>query len=61
LVIDLTLPDRPITAWFIQADDYATRSDHEDIQWVVVVDMQEEADYERVAGKNFAAMSEADA
>jgi hypothetical protein len=32
-VIDLTLANRPITKWSILADDHATGSDHEVIEW----------------------------
>jgi hypothetical protein len=36
--------------WTILADDDATGSDHEVIEWEVGVDWQEEADHERVVG-----------
>ena len=49
-VIDLTLANQPIVQWTILADDHATRSDHEVIEWGVGVDRQEDADYERVVG-----------
>jgi len=35
-VIDLMLANRPITKWSILADDHATGSDHEVIEWEVV-------------------------
>jgi len=60
-VIDLTLANRPITKWSTLADDHATGSDHEVIEWVVDVDRQEEKDHQRVAGWNLAAMTEKDA
>jgi len=59
-VIDLTFANRPIVKWTILADDYASGSDHEVIEWEVGVDRQEEADYERVVGWNLAAMMEKD-
>jgi len=49
-VIDLTLANQPITKWFILANDHATGSDHEVIEWEVEADRQEEADHERVVG-----------
>jgi len=61
LVIDLTLANRLITKWSILADDNATGSDHEVIEWEVEVDRQEEAGHERVVGWNIAAMTEKDA
>jgi hypothetical protein len=39
-VIDLTLANRPITKWSIVADDHATGSDYEVIQWEVDLDRQ---------------------
>jgi len=59
-VIDLALANRPIVRWTILADDHATGSDHEAIEWEVGVDRQEEADHERVVGWNLAAMMEED-
>jgi hypothetical protein len=59
-VIDLTLANRPIVKWTILADDHATGSDHEVIEWEVGVDRQEEADHETVVGWNLAAMTETD-
>jgi len=59
-VIDLTLANRRIVKWTILADDHATGSDHELIEWEVGVDRQEEANHERVVGWNFAAMTEKD-
>jgi len=59
-VIDLTLANRPIVRWTKLADDHATGSDHEVIEWKVGVDRQEEADHERVVGWNLAAMMEED-
>jgi len=59
--IDLTLANRPIVRCTILADDHATGSDHEVIEWEVGVDRQEKADYERVVGWNVAAMTEEDA
>jgi len=55
---DLTLAIRPITKWFIPADDHATGSDYEVIQWEVEVDRQEEAGQRRVVWGNLAAMTE---
>jgi len=60
LVIDLTLANCPIVKLTILADDHATESDHEVIEWEVGVDRQEEADHERVVGWNLAAMTEKD-
>jgi hypothetical protein len=60
-VIDLTLVNRPITKSSILANDHATGSDHEVIEWEVEVDRQEEAGHERVVGWNIAAMTEEDA
>jgi hypothetical protein len=60
-VIDLTLANRPMTKWSILADDHATGSDHEVIEWEVEVDRQEEADHATVVGWNLAAMTEKDA
>jgi len=57
----MTLQNRPITKWSILADDHATRSDHEVIQWEVEVDWQEQAGHERVVGWNLATMTEEDA
>jgi hypothetical protein len=59
-VIDLTLANRPIVRWTILADDYATGSDHEVIEWKVGVDRQEEVDHERVVGWNLPVMTEED-
>jgi len=42
-VIDLMLVNRPITQWSILANDHATGSDHEVIEWEVEVVRQEEA------------------
>jgi len=39
-VIDLTLANRPIMRWTILADDHATGSDHEVIEWEVEADGQ---------------------
>jgi len=47
--------------FFPLADDHATGSDHEVIEWEVEVDRQEEAGHERVVGWNLAAMTEEDA
>jgi hypothetical protein len=44
-VIDLTLANRPIVKWTILADDHATGSDHEVIEWEMGVYRQEEADH----------------
>jgi len=60
-VIDLTLPNRPITTWSILADNHAMGSDHEVIEWEVEADRQEEADHKRVVGWNLPAMTEQDA
>jgi len=60
-VINLTLANRPIVRWTILADDHATGSDHEVIDWEVGVESQEEADHEWVVGWNSAAMMEEDA
>jgi len=59
-VIDLTLANRPIVRLTILADDHATGSDREVMEWEVGVDRQEEADHERVVGWNLAAMMEED-
>jgi len=59
-VIDLTLANRRIRKWTILAENHATGSDHEVIEWEVDVDTQEEADHERVVGWNLAAMTEED-
>ena len=59
-MIDLTLVNRRITKWSILADDHATGSDHEVIEWDVEVERQEEAENDSVAGWNLAAMSEED-
>jgi len=59
-VIDLTLANRPIVKWTTLADDHATGSDHEVIEWEVGVDRQEEADHERIVGWNLAAITEKD-
>jgi len=60
-VIDLMLANQPIIKLSILADDHATGSDHEVIEWEVEVDRQEEAGHERVVGWNLAAMTEEDA
>jgi hypothetical protein len=60
-VIDLTLGNRPITQCSILADDHATGSDPEVIEWEVEVDRQEEAGHERTEGWNIAALTEEDA
>jgi len=57
-VINLMLAHRPIVKWTILADDHATGSDHEVIEWEVGIDRQEEADHERVVGWNLAAITE---
>jgi len=54
------MANRPIVKWTILADDHATGSEHEVIEWEVGVDRQEEADHERVVGWNLAAMTEKD-
>jgi len=59
-VIGLTLVNQPIGKWTILAENHATGSDHEVIEWEVDVDTQEEADHERVVGWNLAAMTEED-
>jgi hypothetical protein len=59
-VIDLMLANRPITKWSILADDHATGSDHEIIEWEVEVDRQEEAGHERVVGWNIASLTDED-
>jgi len=41
-VIDLTLPNQPIVKWAILADDHATGSNRDGIEWEVGVDTQEE-------------------
>jgi len=48
--MDLTLVNRLIMKWTILADDHATGSDHEDIEWEVDGDGQEVVDHERVVG-----------
>jgi len=61
-VINQTLANRPMTKWYILADDnHATGSDHEFGKWKMEVDRQEEAGHARVAGWNLAAMAEEDA
>jgi len=60
-VIDSTLAHRPITNWFILADDHSTGSDHEIIEWEVDANWLVEADHERVVGWNLAAMMDEDA
>jgi len=57
-VIDLTLAHRLIMKWTLQADDHATGSDHEVIEWAVNADRQEEADHESVVVWNLAGMTE---
>jgi hypothetical protein len=59
-VIDLTLANRPIVKWTIRANDHATGSYHELIEWKVGVNRQKEADHERVEGWHLAAMTEKD-
>jgi hypothetical protein len=59
-VIDLTLGNRPIVMWTILANYHASVSDHEVIEWDVGVDRQEEAEHERVVGRNIAGMREKD-
>ena len=59
-VIDLTLANQPIVKWHILAEDHATGSDPEVIEWEVGEARQEEADHNRVVGWNFAAMPEKD-
>jgi hypothetical protein len=61
LDINLTLANQPILRWTILADDQATGSDHEVIEWEVGVDSQEEADHERLVGSNLRAMTEKNA
>ena len=46
--------------WSLLADDHATGSDHEVIEWEVEAERWEEADHERVVGWNLAAMTEKD-
>ena len=60
-VIDLTAANQLITKWSILADDHATGSDHEVIEWEVEVDRQAEAGHNREVGWNLAAMTEEDA
>jgi len=60
-VIDLTLANRLITNWFILADDHATGSDQDVIEWEVDAHRQEEADHERAVGWNLAEMTKEDA
>jgi hypothetical protein len=60
-VIDLMLPNRPITKCSTLANDnQATGPDHELIEWEVEVDRQEKAGHERIVGWNLAAMTEED-
>jgi len=60
-VINLMLANRQMVRLTILANDHATRSNHEVMEWEVGVDRQEEADHERVVGWNLAAMTEEDA
>jgi len=60
-VIDLTLANRPIVKWSILANDHATGSDHEVIEFEMGVDSREEANDERVVGWNLEAMTDKDA
>jgi len=59
-VIDLTLANRPIVKWTTLADDHATASEHEVMEWEVGVDRYDEADHGRVVGWNLRAMMEKD-
>ena len=59
-VIDLTLANRPIVKCTIVADDHATGSDHEVIEWNVGVHTEEQADHDRVVRWDLAAMTEKD-
>ena len=52
--------NKPILNGNILANDHATRSDHEVIEWGVEADKQEEADNEIVLGCNLAVMTEKD-
>jgi hypothetical protein len=60
-VIDLRLANQPIVKLTILANDHASESDHEVIEWEVGADRKEEADHDRVVGWNLAAMTENDA
>ena len=60
-VIDLMLPNRPITNWSMLPDYHTTGSDHEGIEFDVEVARQEQACHERVGGWNLAGMTEEDA
>jgi hypothetical protein len=60
-VITLTFANRRIVKLTMLADDHATGSDHEVIEWEVGVDRQMEAYHERVVGWNLVAMTEKDA
>jgi len=57
-VIDLTLANRPLVKCTILADDQATGSDHQVIEWEVRGDWHKKADHERVVGWNLASMTE---
>ena len=59
-VIDMRFANRPITKWFIRADDHATGSDHEVIELEVEGDRPEEADHERIVEWDIPAMMEED-
>lgn len=59
-VIDLILAIRPIMRWNITADDLATGSDHQLMEWEMGVDIQEKADHKSLVGWNIAAMTEQD-
>jgi hypothetical protein len=58
LVNDMTVANQPIMKWCILVDDHATRSDHEDTEWEVELDGQEEEDHDRVVGSNLAGTTE---
>jgi len=47
-VIDMTLATRLIMKWTILADNHATGSDHEVIEWKLEVNGKEEAYHEKV-------------
>jgi len=60
-VIDLTLATQLIVKWIILADDHASGSDYELIDWELGVDRYEEWDHVPVVWWNVAAMTEKDA
>ena len=59
--IDFTLARLPLRKWLLLGYNYPTGSEHDDIEWEVETDMQEDTDHKRVLKPNLTAMVEKDA